>query len=216
MSTIQERQALLIRSSYRTDLLKGGGEGSRGGHIIGHTKSGKPVYKAAEGAHAHYAKFSAQDHEDAAELHREEAVKHNQSKHITRHSDHYNYYKAMQEHHSEASKVHQDAARQASRREHESKMSPDDKKIIAAAAKKQSDHHQRMVHFHNTMLEHISQYEKKHSVADGSQATIDGVQEMKHHHTQRVQHHANMRDNADNAAKGYLDRAIQNAPGFGS
>ena len=32
-------------SQPRTDLAKGGGEGSRGGEVIGHTASGKPVYK---------------------------------------------------------------------------------------------------------------------------------------------------------------------------
>ena len=33
-------------------LLKGGGEGSRGGKVVGHTKSGKPRYEqGAGGAH---------------------------------------------------------------------------------------------------------------------------------------------------------------------
>jgi len=52
-------------------IEKAGGEGSRGGKIIGHTKSGKPVYlKNNSQFHAdHYRKFNADDHEDAADLH---------------------------------------------------------------------------------------------------------------------------------------------------
>ena len=55
------------------------GEGSRGGKIIGHTKSGKPIYAANHTAYAldgtkrgvkPYKDFTAQDHEDAYQLHR--------------------------------------------------------------------------------------------------------------------------------------------------
>ena len=70
------------------------GEGSRGGHIIGHTKSGKPVYAASHASYNHlqetpgyhkyphdvtvkdihkvmyaYPGFTAQDHSDAADAH---------------------------------------------------------------------------------------------------------------------------------------------------
>ncbi len=41
------------------------GEGSRGGHVIGHTKSGKPVY-ASGGRNQG---FTKQDHRDASALH---------------------------------------------------------------------------------------------------------------------------------------------------
>lgn len=46
-------------------------EGSRGGKIIGHTKSGKPVYENKQ-AHT-YKGFSKQDHKDAHEAHNKEA-----------------------------------------------------------------------------------------------------------------------------------------------
>ena len=36
------------------ELRKGGGEGSRGGTIVGHTTSGKPIYKQAGGDHPSY------------------------------------------------------------------------------------------------------------------------------------------------------------------
>lgn len=55
-------------------LLKGAGEGSRGGHILGHTRSGKPVY-AHGNPHAHTA-YSAADHGEAAALHRDKASWH--------------------------------------------------------------------------------------------------------------------------------------------
>jgi hypothetical protein len=50
------------------DLIKSGkeGEGSRGGHIVGHTKSGKPIYKDAN--HADHSSFTKQDHKNAATL----------------------------------------------------------------------------------------------------------------------------------------------------
>lgn len=51
------------------------GEGSRGGHVIGHTKSGKPVYrgtinqKDGKTFPAGHEEYSKQDHLDAAEAH---------------------------------------------------------------------------------------------------------------------------------------------------
>lgn len=51
----------------------GAGEGSRGGRIIGHTKSGKPIYYGHISMVDHNrtikAPFSQQDHDDAASLH---------------------------------------------------------------------------------------------------------------------------------------------------
>ena len=44
-------------------------EGSRGGKVIGHTKSGKPIYANKEAST--YTDFSSKDHKDAAELHNE-------------------------------------------------------------------------------------------------------------------------------------------------
>jgi len=53
----------------------GGGEGSRGGHVIGHTRSGKPIYdprhpsnRPGKFREAHQG-WSAGDHRDASELH---------------------------------------------------------------------------------------------------------------------------------------------------
>ncbi len=49
-------------------LEKGGkGEGSKGGKIIGHTKSGKPVYDKF--SHLNHKDFTKEDHQDAAKTH---------------------------------------------------------------------------------------------------------------------------------------------------
>lgn len=44
------------------------GEGSRGGHVIGHTSSGKPIYETHD--HSSHSSFSSEDHNDAAALHK--------------------------------------------------------------------------------------------------------------------------------------------------
>ncbi len=43
-----------------------GGEGSKGGKVVGHTSSGKPIYMNAK--HPDHAGFSQKDHERAARL----------------------------------------------------------------------------------------------------------------------------------------------------
>jgi hypothetical protein len=60
-----EKEGILKKSLV--DELEKGGEGSRGGRIIGHTKSGKPVYANAHASQ--YDDFDNEDHKDAAELH---------------------------------------------------------------------------------------------------------------------------------------------------
>lgn len=44
-------------------------EGEHGGHVIGHTTSGKPIY--ASPTHAEHSSFTAQDHQDASAAHGE-------------------------------------------------------------------------------------------------------------------------------------------------
>lgn len=55
-------------------VVLAGGEGSRGGKVVGHTESGKPIY-----AHAHHdghSGFTKKDHVDSERAHRNEADKH--------------------------------------------------------------------------------------------------------------------------------------------
>ena len=50
------------------DLNKAGkGEGSKGGKVIGHTKSGKPIYENAN--HPAHKNFTMNDHDDARKMH---------------------------------------------------------------------------------------------------------------------------------------------------
>jgi hypothetical protein len=44
-----------------------GGEGSRGGKVVGHTSSGKPIYESH--SHPSHTSFSAKEHVEAASLH---------------------------------------------------------------------------------------------------------------------------------------------------
>src|ERR1035437_837598 len=63
------RQAMNVDLGFSDpieDIVKGG-EGSRGGKVIGHTKSGKPIYDTFE--HEGHKDFNAQDHKDAADAH---------------------------------------------------------------------------------------------------------------------------------------------------
>lgn len=59
-----DMRAKKILDDARADLEKGG-EGSKGGKIIGHTKSGKPIYDSFE--HEGHRDFTTEDHRDAAE-----------------------------------------------------------------------------------------------------------------------------------------------------
>ncbi len=62
----------LYNSSLTTiDELEKGGEGSKGGKVIGHTKSGKPIYRTDSSTnwdHPEHKDFTAKDHKDAQNL----------------------------------------------------------------------------------------------------------------------------------------------------
>jgi len=77
MNDIQKAQAARILSCYNETpetLLEKGGEGSKGGKIIGHTRSGKPIYDTY--GHSAHRDFTAQDHKDASIVNKNEASKH--------------------------------------------------------------------------------------------------------------------------------------------
>lgn len=64
-------------SEVEEDSLEKGGEGSRGGKIIGHTKSGKPIYGegplhnvSGEPSDWNAKSYASEDHKDAAEAHK--------------------------------------------------------------------------------------------------------------------------------------------------
>lgn len=56
-----------IEKSDEANELEKGGEGSKGGKIIGHTRSGKAIYDKI--GHASYSNFDHKDHMDASNVH---------------------------------------------------------------------------------------------------------------------------------------------------
>lgn len=58
----QEKQKRIL-SSFN---LEKGGEGSRGGHVIGHTKTNKPIYESHIGHN--YGSYRSSDHDSAAQI----------------------------------------------------------------------------------------------------------------------------------------------------
>lgn len=78
--------------------IEKGGEGSRGGKIVGHTKSGKAIYDSIDKKHT--SKYTSEDHDDAAAHHREEKKKlyadrnldPNQRKKFTHHQTNENFH----------------------------------------------------------------------------------------------------------------------------
>lgn len=68
---IKSQQDLIQKGLFgglpEEDLFKAQGEGSRGGKIIGHTKSGRPIYDAE--SNNKHVNFSKEDHKDAKQAH---------------------------------------------------------------------------------------------------------------------------------------------------
>ena len=71
-------------------VVKAQGEGSRGGVVIGHTKSGKPIYKNS--GSANHKDFTGEDHTDASRLHNELAQKKAKEAHA-KHQEAHNAYR---------------------------------------------------------------------------------------------------------------------------
>jgi hypothetical protein len=64
----------ILRAEQVGEMMKAG-EGSRGGKILGHTKSGKPIYSHKYPKDKNYEHFTAQDHKDAFHAHESEQTK---------------------------------------------------------------------------------------------------------------------------------------------
>jgi hypothetical protein len=68
---IQAQKDLIHKGLYGglpcEDLIIKGGEGSKGGKVIGHTKSGKPIYANAN--HPEHKDFTSGEHQEAADTH---------------------------------------------------------------------------------------------------------------------------------------------------
>lgn len=172
------------------NLLKAGKEGSRGGHVIGHTKSGKPVYAGKRPDDKEYKNFTSQDHLDAAFHHRDKAGEHENIRRRTSGSVSERHHDLSQYHHNQ-DQHHQ----QAADREEQNNLSADEKKILAEAKKKQSAHHEAMVKHHNELASLASKHAEKHKGHENAKA----MQETADYHKERAGWHARQRDAADNA-----------------
>lgn len=69
LQKVYERQGRNPDGSLKVEDDFEKAEGSRGGKVIGHTKSGKPIYENAKSDHESYKHFSKEDHMDAADAH---------------------------------------------------------------------------------------------------------------------------------------------------
>jgi hypothetical protein len=93
-------------------LIKGKkGEGARGGHVIGHTRSGKPIY--SDGGHSDYAKFHEDDHYEASHHHARAAETASMEKNAHEHLA----YAAKSKNDKDAEKHHTEKAKEAYGRE---------------------------------------------------------------------------------------------------
>ncbi len=166
------------------------GEGAKGGKVIGHTKSGKPVYAKKIAGHKDYSDFSVRDHRDAAENHRAEAYEHRkkQNESISSYSrDHHNQ---MSDWHSTTADVHDHKAKQKEQQEHDASTHPDEKKIVADQKKKLADHHAKMRDMHEDIWKYIIE---KHGKAQHEnslgQRHPDVQNEIRRHRDMADYHH---------------------------
>lgn len=161
-------------------LVKAKGEGSRGGHVIGHTKSGKPVYGDKHAKD--YKHFSINDHKDAAHYHALENIKHKNS--ITGGSLKNDYHEAMAKHHDQVVEEHQNEANKKEKEEHEKSIPSHEKQILADQKKKQIEHHENAMKFHEMMANYIS---RTHGHSGGLSTSI--AQQEYERHQGQAQHH---------------------------
>lgn len=69
-------QTLYESALNQLETFEKGGEGSKGGKVIGHTRSGKPIYASKSGDHKDYKEYSEEDHKDAYVQHVRRAEQH--------------------------------------------------------------------------------------------------------------------------------------------
>lgn len=146
------------------------GEGSKGGKVIGHTKSGKPVYATMIGSKEIRDKYTPEDHKDASDFHIREAQKHQQESYGRPDKYGRDFHSALAEHHRDLAKHHEDESVKLAKKE----LHPDEKKILADQKKKQireheekSKYHEKAAKFHNSIAEgnpyikeHANQHQK--------------------------------------------------------
>lgn len=155
------------------------GEGSKGGKIIGHTKSGKPVYQGKSGHD--YKDFSEDDHRDAARFHESES-----SKYINKQANsEQEYYanRAIARHHNQQHGIHTQNAYEARNKEQKASLSDDEKKIIRDQKKKDIEHHSKNYEYHIRMISEAKKI--------GDKLGIDSTDTIRHHSYMSDHHKSN-------------------------
>jgi len=162
-----------------TRLMKAGkGEGSRGGRVIGHTRSGKPIYASSSRNKwkEHHKNFTEQDHKDAEHVH----------------SQFQDHHENEQERHDDIADEHATERREREKLKHE-KMSDDHFNA--------SLHHSVLKNAHKTTRKHgdLGGANKKHvtdlhyaSIAEEAKASrkLAGEHDSKVHKRPKMQRYS--------------------------
>lgn len=140
--------------SDANDIQKGGGEGSKGGKVTGHTKSGKPIYEQHK--HESHRSFSVEDHKDAIKLHRELAQKHFDVVNKTTSSSVKKKNNDSAYGHNEQANRHE---REVNKKEKEAQHKVGDK--VKASEKPVYDNHGDMAEFHEGQVKYANEKQVK-------------------------------------------------------
>lgn len=152
----------LVKSFINLDLVKAKGEGSRGGHVIGHTKSGKAIYENAN--HPKHKDFSVEDHNEAIEAHQKPRDEYHRSNDFSKEGKEKNHFHFEQQ------------------KEHIAKKNGLIVKQEADQKKKQIEHHGKMAAFHNDIAAHIRE---KYP----NEGLNDSFREAWQYHADKADHH---------------------------
>lgn len=154
------RKGLITRDQFNKanaqldDLIKAGkktGAGSRGGKIIGHTKSGKPIY-ATNAFNIKHKDFSHEDHEHAREILAKKAGEHHE-KWVRGGRSRWSQHKRDADYYEDLAKEHK---KEAEKKASVAGLSTDEKKIIADQKKQQQvSLHEKMYDFHSDIANYI-------------------------------------------------------------
>lgn len=104
---ITDENGVRITVDKNLEIVKGG-EGSKGGKVIGHTKSGNPIYESFN--HPSHSNFSSQDHKDASRAHEKKYNSHYKKKDQTSDSSERSYHAVQEEHHQIQMQKHHEAS----------------------------------------------------------------------------------------------------------
>jgi hypothetical protein len=188
-----------LSKAYEELGIKKGGEGSRGGKIVGHTKSGKPIYHnpfAGGKAKEKHKDWSKKDHLDAAQHHREKT-----------NDESLGYQKNMA--HMQARDWHKDQAKVASNGKQKTKISH-----VNETLDKHGSHSETPTISKNVLEKTKKKLEKRMDTLDSRASSVKGRQEMKEHGDalgvvkEHIAHHEKKMGNSEKSENDDLSKAL--------